>query len=79
MSDYPYPIDPVPSGPVEREPHGFRPTEERRAALLAELEAAGVELGAYDRRIADWLAGWEWSTVATVASWVKRAAEGGAS
>ncbi|MFG3323963.1 hypothetical protein ACGF3J_38585 [Streptomyces sp. NPDC048171] len=75
MSDYPYPIDPVPAGPVEKSPRGFRDDDDSRTALLAELEAAGVELGEYDRRIVDWLAGWEWSTVATIASWVKRAGQ----
>lgn len=73
---YPYPIDPVPSAPVDKAPRGFRDTEESRAALLAELEAAGVELGEYDRRIVDWLSGWEWSTVATLAGWLHRARRG---
>ncbi|MET8536930.1 hypothetical protein ABZV67_35200 [Streptomyces sp. NPDC005065] len=40
---------------------------------MATLADAGVELGSHDQRIAEWLAGWEWSTVATIASWVKRA------
>lgn len=70
---YPYADDPVPAAPVDREPRGFRGTADNRAALLAELEAAGVELGEYDRRIVDWLAGWEWSTVATIAGWLHRA------
>ena len=36
--------------------------------LLCEaLTAAGVELGAYDHRIAGWLAGWEPQTVAVIA------------
>ena len=45
-----------------------------RRLLVQALEAAGVELGAYDERIAAWLAGWEPHTVAVIASWVIRAA-----
>ncbi|MGW6210909.1 hypothetical protein [Streptomyces sp. NPDC055109] len=40
---------------------------------MAELEAAGVELGSYDLRIVDWLAGLDWPTVATIASLIRRA------
>lgn len=42
--------------------------------LLDALAAAGVYLGAYDHRIAEWLAGWEPQTVAVIAAWVERAA-----
>jgi len=65
----------VPAGPVEDAPEGFLP----RAVLERVLEdaLAGIALGAYDRRIAAWVAGWDASTVLTVASWVTRArAEG---
>lgn len=49
------------------------------AMLTRALDAAGVELGAYDRRIAEWLAGWEPATVAVICGWVSRArAQGGA-
>lgn len=41
------------------------------AALLEPLD--GVELGAYDRRIVDWLAGWDIETVGTIASLIYRA------
>ena len=47
-----------------------------RELLARALEGAGVELGAYDERIAAWLAGWEPHTVAVIASWVTRAADG---
>ncbi|MFE9200413.1 hypothetical protein ACFYMH_30875 [Streptomyces albidoflavus] len=69
-------IDPVPTSPVETEPRGSVGSVEQHALLLAELRAAGVELGEYDRRIIEWLTlspGYGWSTVATIASWVKRA------
>ena len=46
--------------------------------LLCEaLSAAGVELGAYDERIAAWLANWEPQTVAVIAGWVSRASAAG--
>jgi hypothetical protein len=67
-------LDPIPDGPIDRPgPLGVPGEDRARDELLAVLAAAGVELGEYDERIAAWLAGWEWSTVATVASWIKRA------
>lgn len=50
---------------------------ERLAILEQALSGAGVELGAYDRRIADWMAGWEPTTVKVIADWVTRAYEAG--
>jgi hypothetical protein len=64
----------IPAGPIDTEPIGFRPSREQEAILRDLLAAAGVELGAYDERIVAWLAGWEWSTVAVIASWIVRAA-----
>ena len=52
-------------------------TPHNQRMLLGALAAAGVYLGAYDHRIAEWLAGWEPSTVAVIAGWVQRASEGG--
>ena len=43
----------------------------RVAALLEPL--GGIELGAYDRRIIEWLAGWDTSVIGTVASLFYRA------
>jgi hypothetical protein len=37
------------------------------------LEVCGVELGAYDRRIAEWVAAWDIETVQTITGWVERA------
>ncbi|MFS8198817.1 hypothetical protein ACLVWQ_09015 [Streptomyces sp. CWNU-52B] len=65
--------EPVSVGPIHRAPYGFVEDPGQRAALLAELKAAGVELGTYDLRIVDWLAGWDWPTVATIASLIRRA------
>lgn len=70
-------IDPVPAGPVTTEPRGHVGAIETHARLLEVLAAAGVQLGDHDRRIIEWLTlspGYEWSTVATIASWVQRAA-----
>jgi hypothetical protein len=60
----------VPAGPVETPPRGFVPQAEQAEILAGVL--AGIELGAWDRRIAEWLAGWDASTVLTIASWIAR-------
>lgn len=65
----------VPAGPLEADPGGFASLEERAAVLAGVL--AGVELGAWDRRVAAWLAGLDTSTLVTVASWIARAREAG--
>ncbi|WP_433520108.1 hypothetical protein ACQP2T_63950 (plasmid) [Nonomuraea sp. CA-143628] len=71
----------IPTGPIEQEPMRAirveRPetlTGAGKEALYAAL--AGVELGAYDRRIVDWLAMYgDMSTVAVVCSWLYRVRE----
>jgi hypothetical protein len=65
----------VPAGPVEVPPAGFAPKAEQ-AEMLAEV-LAGVELGAWDRRIVAWLAGWDASTLLTVASLIARSRAAG--
>jgi hypothetical protein len=65
----------VPAGPVEAPPRGFVPRAEQAEILAGVL--AGIELGAWDRRIVDWMAGWDACTVLTVASWVARARAAG--
>lgn len=73
----------IPAGRIDREPLDyptpgvFPSTAERESTLRGTLAAAGVETGTYDDRIVKWLAGWEWSTLAVVASWVQRAGQGG--
>ncbi len=44
-----------------------------RRMLDTALQAAGVDMGAYDNRIAAWLSQWEPQTVAVIAGWVSRA------
>jgi hypothetical protein len=46
------------------------------AMLTGACEAAGVTLGAYDRRIVHWLSGWEPDVCAVVADIITRAAAG---
>jgi len=44
--------------------------------MLAEV-LAGIELGAWDRRILEWMAGWDACTVLTAASWIARSRAAG--
>ena len=45
--------------------------------ILAEV-LGGVELGAWDRRVAGWLAGLDTATALTIASWIERSRARGA-
>ena len=65
----------VPAGPVDAAPGGFVPKAERLAVLADVL--GGIELGVWGRRILQWMAGWDASTVLTVASWIARARAAG--
>lgn len=71
----------IPTGPIETEPidypsPGVFPSATVREGILRDaFRTAGVELGAYDERIARWLSETaDWSTFAVMASWVARAA-----
>ena len=65
----------VPAGPEEAPPRGFVPRAGQAEILAGVL--AGIELGTWDRRIVEWMAGWDASTVLTVASWIARARAAG--
>ena len=65
----------LPAGLLESAPGGFVPEAERLAVLAGVLD--GVELGAWDRRVAGWLAGLDTATALTVVSWIARAREAG--
>lgn len=65
----------VPAGPLEADPGGFLAQAERSAMLAGVLD--GVELGAWDRRVAGWLVELDTSTMLTVASWLARSREAG--
>jgi hypothetical protein len=61
--------------PVIYDPSGSR--LDRRNALTEAL--TGIELGEYDQRMLDWLAGWDIPTVGTIVSLLYRVrAAGGA-
>ena len=83
MSAQPFGV-PFP-GPLESDPttqFGDDSVESARQMLtnaITELEEAGVVFGAYDRRILEWLGGWDQPTVAVVASLLVRAVRAGAS
>lgn len=66
----------IPVMPINDRPVGFEESPVQAEVLRSVLTAAGVELGAYERQIIDWLSHWEWATVVVIASWVARAAEG---
>lgn len=53
------------------------PTVRNRDMLTRACWSSHVELGAFDRRILDWLAGYEPSTVAVIAGLVERAYQAG--
>jgi hypothetical protein len=56
----------VPPGPVETAPYlGYCQPEVRQEAFAAVL--AGVQMGAYDTRIVNWLVGWDDPTCRTMA------------
>lgn len=70
----------IPTGPIDAEPLDYRPRGEQEAILRSILDAAGVELGAYDERIVAWFVQFaDWGTFAVIASWIARAAAGTAS
>ncbi|GAB2818678.1 hypothetical protein [Lentzea nigeriaca] len=61
--------------PVQVSPSGCKPADEQAQDLLQALR--GVELGDYDRRIVQWLAGWDAAVVETVVSLIYRARQAG--
>jgi hypothetical protein len=61
----------IPTGPIHAAPGGYLPSPMLRALLADAL--ARVELGAWDRMILDWLAGWDAATVVPIISLILRA------
>lgn len=67
----------IPLGPIGSEPVGAirtEPLEPSRPVYRKVLRdaLAGVELGAHDEQILEWLTGWDAPTVATLASLIYR-------
>ncbi|GAB3724447.1 hypothetical protein [Nocardiopsis oceani] len=71
----------VPTGPIESDPTAvyhadgtFKGADSQEVILRDALMRAGVELGTHDERIVEWFARFgDWSTFATVVSWIERA------
>jgi hypothetical protein len=75
------------SGPYETEREALAASlweqqgrkQDQRTMNLADLaaECSGIRLGAYDRRIIEWLAMWEPATVAVICGLISRARQAG--
>lgn len=52
-------------------------TKARVQYVRGVLEVCGVQLGAYDKRIAEWVAGWEVETIQAITGWIERARAAG--
>jgi hypothetical protein len=65
------PPEPPTFGPLDKAPALFFPYDEKRALLAGAF--AGVELGAWDNRVLDWLANADGDTVVAVVGMVRRA------
>ena len=62
----------VPDGPIETDPAGdYLDVDARLGLLLAAL--GDVVLGAHDRHVLAWVAGWDPGTVRTIGSLIERA------
>jgi hypothetical protein len=76
LNAVPDPSGYAPAGPLEHKPPGgYAQPEVRQRAFAAAL--AGIELGAYDRRIISWLVGWDDPTCRTLVSLLWRARQAG--
>lgn len=60
------------NGPMTRDVIAARATA-RRQYVRGVLEVYGVQVGAHDKRIAEWIAGYDVETIQTITSWVARA------
>lgn len=72
--------NPIPREPIEDEPldvwrahRGENLRDVGRQVLTEALTEAGIDLGAYDERIARWLGEFDLSSAVTIASWIVRA------
>lgn len=70
----------VPTGPIEKEPiefYGGGAPGSAQLGVALDDALQGIELGNYDRRIIDWIKGWDQGTVVTIASLISRARSAG--
>ncbi|GAA2630083.1 hypothetical protein [Streptomyces axinellae] len=67
----------IPDGPIESSPTDYMPNADQRALVRETLTNAGVELGSWDERMVEWVGGWDWTVVAVIVSWLRRASQGG--
>lgn len=71
-------MDNVPTGPLESDPIDYyRGRDVAEVRRLVDEALTGVELGAYDRRIVEWLKGWDSPTIVAMASLIQRARAAG--
>lgn len=71
-------MDTLPTGPIESDPIDYyRGRDFSDVSAMLDEAVAGIQLGAYDRRIVEWLKGWDSPTIVTVASLIKRARAAG--
>lgn len=68
----------IPAGPIHGAPAGSPDAQGQRRLLVDALAAAGVELGDWDVLATARVTELPWTIVATVISWINRAAAGGA-
>lgn len=66
------PVEPLP-GPLDEAPY-VRLSD---AEAMLRAAVAGIELGAYDEVILDWMLTWDQPTLATIASIIRRVGERG--
>lgn len=69
-------MDKLPTGPIETDPIDYYRGRDIAAEIspLLDEALAGIELGAYDRRIVEWAKGaWDQPTMVTLASLILRA------
>lgn len=67
------PVDRLPTGPIDSDPVDYyRGRDLADLPPLIDEALIGIELGSYDRRIVDWLKGWDQPTIVAIASLLHR-------
>ena len=64
----------IPTTPIEKQPiDAYRGATFTELRELLDQAVDGMDLGSYDRRILDWLKGFDQPTIVTIASIITRA------